>query len=335
MASFRQKGLGWEASVDMVVGGVRIRKAQVFETKGRAKAWAAEFESTARAERRGEVVERPLSDLFKEYQKRISPQKDGEVWEVRRLNAFLADDIAKATTLSIKPADIARWRDRRLQTVSPATVLREWTLMSNVFTVARKEWGWMGANPMSDVERPAAPLPRDRRPTPEEIETLCHVLGYSKTDSPETESARVAAAFLFACETGMRAGEICALEWHDVDVEKRTAKVRAESRGARKSPARVVPLTLEAVRLVNQMPALADTVFALKGASLDALFRRARAKGAIEGLHFHDSRAEALTRLSQKVDVLTLAKISGHRDLKILLNTYYRPKMEEVAARLG
>lgn len=27
---------------------------------------------------------------------------------------------------------------------------------------------------------------------------------------------------------------------------------------------------------------------------------------------------------------MTLAKISGHRDIKILLNTYYAPNIEEV-----
>jgi integrase len=45
-------------------------------------------------------------------------------------------------------------------------------------------------------------------------------------------------------------------------------------------------------------------------------------------------RAEALTRLARKVDVLTLAKISGHKDLRILQNAYYREAAAEIAARL-
>ena len=51
-------------------------------------------------------------------------------------------------------------------------------------------------------------------------------------------------------------------------------------------------------------------------------------------LHFHDTRAEALTRLSRKVDVLTLARISGHKDLRILSNVYYRESAAEIAERL-
>ena len=54
----------------------------------------------------------------------------------------------------------------------------------------------------------------------------------------------------------------------------------------------------------------------------------------IKGLTFHDSRAYALTALARKVDVLTLAKISGHRDLRILSNTYYRESAEDIAQRL-
>jgi hypothetical protein len=38
-----------------------------------------------------------------------------------------------------------------------------------------------------------------------------------------------------------------------------------------------------------------------------------------------------LTRLSRKVPVEALAKISGHRDLRILLNTYYRVTADELA----
>lgn len=41
-----------------------------------------------------------------------------------------------------------------------------------------------------------------------------------------------------------------------------------------------------------------------------------------------------LTRLSRKVDVMTLAKISGHTDLRILQEVYYREAAEDIAARL-
>lgn len=54
----------------------------------------------------------------------------------------------------------------------------------------------------------------------------------------------------------------------------------------------------------------------------------------IENLRFHDSRAAALTRLSRRMDVLKLARISGHKDLNQLLAAYYRDTAADVAAAI-
>jgi integrase len=73
----------------------------------------------------------------------------------------------------------------------------------------------------------------------------------------------------------------------------------------------------------------------LSSASLDTLFRRVRDSVLLGDLHFHDARATSLTMLSRRVDVLTLARISGHRDLSLLLRVYYRETAQEIAARLA
>ena len=66
----------------------------------------------------------------------------------------------------------------------------------------------------------------------------------------------------------------------------------------------------------------------------DALFRRAKQAAGIADLHWHDLRHEAATRLARKLDVLDLARMTGHRDSKSLL-TYYNPTAAEIAKRLG
>jgi integrase len=96
---------------------------------------------------------------------------------------------------------------------------------------------------------------------------------------------------------------------------------------------REIPLTKHAVRLLKPYMGRGN-VFTVGSKSLDAMFRKARKALLIEDLHFHDSRAEALTRLARRVDVMTLARISGHKDLKLLLSTYYRESAEDIAARL-
>lgn len=51
------------------------------------------------------------------------------------------------------------------------------------------------------------------------------------------------------------------------------------------------------------------------------------------GLRFHDLRHEAITRLAQRLDVLDLARMIGHRDLRSL-QVYYNPTPAEIAGRL-
>ena len=66
-------------------------------------------------------------------------------------------------------------------------------------------------------------------------------------------------------------------------------------------------------------------------AAVAASLERAGIAAERIGLHFHDSRACALTRLSAKLSPLQLAKVSGHKDLKMILNVYYRETAEDIA----
>lgn len=61
--------------------------------------------------------------------------------------------------------------------------------------------------------------------------------------------------------------------------------------------------------------------------------RRACKACGIEGLHFHDSRATAITRLARVLSPVELARMIGHRDLGSLL-VYYRESASSIAERL-
>ena len=75
-------------------------------------------------------------------------------------------------------------------------------------------------------------------------------------------------------------------------------------------------------------------MFGLSDQLRDALFRKSRDRCELPNLHFHDARAEAIWRLSKKLDVMELARVIGHRDLKSLL-LYYQTSADELAAKLG
>jgi integrase len=72
----------------------------------------------------------------------------------------------------------------------------------------------------------------------------------------------------------------------------------------------------------------------LNTTQLDALFRKAKQKALIEDLHFHDTRHTAITRLAKKLDVLPLARIVGHKDLRQLM-VYYNESAETLAQQLA
>ncbi|OIQ76662.1 phage integrase family protein [mine drainage metagenome] len=55
---------------------------------------------------------------------------------------------------------------------------------------------------------------------------------------------------------------------------------------------------------------------------------------AFVNLRFHDLRHEATSRLAEKLSVHELAKVTGHRDLRMLMR-YFHPRAEDLAKKLG
>lgn len=58
-----------------------------------------------------------------------------------------------------------------------------------------------------------------------------------------------------------------------------------------------------------------------------------KAKCGLSEIKFHDTRHEAITRLvnNQKLPVEVLAKVTGHKNIKVLVNTYYNPDVDDIA----
>lgn len=345
MATFRKRGATWRAEVNRA----GVRESATFATKAAAQAWAAKVESEIMSGKHEPFADKTFGQLLEKYRDEVSAKKNGEHWERIRIDRLVygrpdnAPPIAPEPFCAIRLADLdsphfAEWRDRRLKQVTPASVRREWNLLSAAINVAINEWRWLPKNPMKSVKRPEGGPARDRRISDDEVERLLFALGYDPATTPETKTARVGAAFLFAIETAMRVGEIAALMWRDVSIESRVATVTAEAKGAGKTAAarRRVALSAEAVRILQQLEPLkggGQPVFGVPSNSIDALFRKCTARAMIEDLHFHDTRHEAITRLAKKLDVLDLARMVGHRDLRQLM-VYYNADAADIAKRL-
>lgn len=328
MASIKpRRGGGYRAQV--YVKGER--SSQTFRTMREAQGWAAAEEAKLGAPT-GE--RHTVREMVEEYIDKVMSKKAGGEFEERQAKAFLRDfpAIADKKLSEVDTPDLAAWRDKRLKTVKGSTVLRNVNWLRHAFKVAREEWKWTDRNPFKGLRMPDDSASRDRRVSPKEVYRLCRALDYRAGQPPVTKQQEVALAFLIGLRSAMRAGEILSLGKTTLDLGRRIARVKHKTQHITGRP-REVPLTPAAIRLLRSV-ADREKCFTISSAVLDTLFRKARDRLLIKDLHFHDSRGEALTRLSRKVDVLTLARISGHKDLKILLATYYRETAAEIAARL-
>lgn len=342
MASISKEKGGWRVQI-AVLG---VRESRTFSTKAEATTWAAQRETEIRVDKAAGVQRgRTVDDAFRRYEKEVSVHKRGHEKERIRLNAvgrMVIDGVPLKDwkLLDVTPEVLGKWRDNRLRgtaeneftdKVLGSSVNRDLTLLSHVFGSAAREWKWIAKSPTTEVRRPADPPPRDRLYTQDEIDRLCSALGIDaeQTAKVESISQRVGVAFLFAIETAMRAGEICGLMPEHVN--GRVATLPMTKNGTKRS----VPLSKRAAALLKLLPAPEDggTVFGVTSRSLDALFRKAKTRAGIEDATFHDARHLAITRLAKKLNVLDLARMVGHRDLK-QLQVYYNESAEDMAARL-
>jgi integrase len=305
-------------------------QCRTFDTRREAEAWAGVRLAELRDASSRPAGERyTLSDALGKYLAEITPAKRGTRNEQIRLAKMMqsmpALPVGKLIG-EVTTADLAVWRDARMQAVSSGTVLREIGLLSAVLETARRDWQWIASNPIASMRKPRQPDHRDIVISPRQIRAMLRALAWRSGPCKSTRQA-AGRAFVLALRTGMRAGEICKLEWSRVHADYCELPVT-------KTKPRNVPLTPRSRALIESMRGWDDRlVFGVSAQTLDATFRRARDAAGLAGFTFHDSRHTAATRLARKLDVLDLCKMFGWASTTQAL-TYYNPTASEIAGRL-
>ena len=164
----------------------------------------------------------------------------------------------------------------------------------------------------------------------EDIEKLTICSGWDGTSVPATLVQLTMAAFLFACRTGMRSGEILNLDeaWIDGNV------IHLPKEVTKTNTKRDVALSKEALRILDLVRERGCHPFIfgdLSAATKDVLWRRIRDRAGLgpvvdsrgivirEGLNFHDSRATFATWAASpdpatgapRLEVMALARQTG------------------------
>lgn len=307
------------------------RPSKLCDTKVEAQRWghAKEIELDALAESKGKT----FGAAWRYYVKTVSPSKvDAVEWETRRFQSMEPIFGASTPLTKITSAKIGEWRDKRLETVKGSTVLREANLLRNLFSLAVDEWKWIPQNPCTGVRWPEEGEDKELIWGWRQIRL---VLRYCEEGGPKQQE--VGRAFHIALRTAMRLNEVIAAR-----LSGSIALLPREKTSKKQVVKPVkVPLTRHGVRLLSKCPPFevspneASTLFSDITEVLG--IRKKSRKGARRepGLTFHDSRATACTHLARKVDVLTLSKITRHRDINLLRRKYYRETPEQISARLA
>ena len=287
------------------------RPSKLCDTKLEAQRWghAKEIELDALKGSKGKTFAAAVTY----YLKTVSPKKakGSAEWECRRFDAMREYFGDNAPLAKFDTARIGQWRDKRLETVSGSTVQREANLLRNLFTKARDEWKWISADPFKGVELPKHNPARTQLWGWKLIKRVLRAPRAGKT-------AEVQRAFRIALHTGMRLQEVLT-----ATVVGKVATVKAKGE---RMPVKV-PLARKGAKLLGEP-------FTVQPNEASTLFSNLCRELMIEDLTFHDSRATALTLLARRVDVMTLARISRHRDIALLHRVYYRETTEDIAARL-
>jgi integrase len=298
-----------------------------FTLKSDAQTWATEQEhSTEIGILKGQAKRQPvtLHDLLCRYEIEVLPLKRAPDPERYMLRVMKAHPMALKLLRHLSADDFAKFRDDRLKSVKASTLRRQLNVLRHALKTARNEWGWsVPYDDLTLLNLPSVGNFHVERVTDNGLAKLL-----SETD--RQRNRYVSLAIRLAISTGMRRGELLALRWSDVDLDRQRLLIRTSKNGR----PRVVPLSPDATQLFNAERSAEEYVIPITANCLKLGFSRARQMVG-GGFRFHDLRHEAISRFFELgLTIPEVQMISGHRTLS-QLSRYSHADVSRVAAKLA
>lgn len=265
-----------------------------------------------------------MADLVKRYRDEVVIAKRGREIETIILNAFLKEPICRKKLSALSSEDFTAYRDKRLEVISGKSLSRQLSPLSNMFNVAKQEWGIpIKSNPLAKLRIGTKESKRERRLRANELAKLVHA-------ARKTRNPLILPIVLFALETAMRRGEILSMRWHHIDLDRRSVVIPETKNGY----PRTIPLTSKAMVTLQGIKRDSERVFPIQPNALRLSWTRLTHRASIKDLHFHDLRHEAISRFFEMgLTVPEVASISGHRDIRMLMR-YAHADAERLAKKL-
>jgi integrase len=314
--------------LDFYYRGRRIRE-KVGSSKGAAV--------RARSVREGEILQgrfrivpnrrgAPTFELLADkHTDLVSVHKRGHYVE-RYIITTLRSHFGKFRISDLSVEDAEKYKTNRSRSVRPATVNRELTLAKHMMAKAA-EWKLIPENPFRGVRNLGVPK-RDQRilSHDEEIKLLagCGLV----------RSRLLLPLVVLALNTGMRRGELLALQWSGVDLDHCTIRIINAKSSAGD---RVIPMNATVHLLLSDLAKNAASALVFpsnrkpgeKLLDLKKGFKKAVQLARIPPIRFHDLRHNFATRLVREgVDIVSVQHLLGHS--KITMTARYAHSLADV-----
>jgi integrase len=320
MATYQKRGERWRAIVRK--SGHRAL-SKTFSTKTLARRWATEqerdIESAAFVDPKklqsitvGYLVDRFIDEF---------EPKDSKLYSLR----ILKKGLGHLHLVELTPSDVVAYCKRRTSRdkVAPPTLTQDLGYLREVLTTTRTYWQIpYNGDPVGDARPVLNKLhligrsrERSRRPTQGELQRLRdHWNAKPLMQIPMVDIME------FAVASAWRLGEICRVQWADLDTDARTIVIRD-----RKDPRikfdndQTVPVFDPMMAIIKRQPRTDAAVFPYKTLSISTAFTKACQRLGIEDLRFHDLRHEGTSQLFERgYQIQEVALCTGHKDWKML-----------------
>ena len=245
-------------------------------------------------------------------------------------------EFGKRSALGVGQAQVAELHYKLRKT--PYMANRVVDVLSRIFNLA-EDWGAVpeGSNPCR-FQVKYKQRSRERFLTEEEFRRLGRVL--SEAETCRGVSVHAVAAIRLLMLTGCRRNEILTLRWEDMDPAANELHLRDSKTGAR-----TVSLSPEAVKMLAEVPRVADNPFVILGRikgthlrNINDPWKIIRERAGLEDVRLHDLRHSFASRaLALGESLPMIGKLLGHSRIETTARYAHlaRDAVHESAARIA
>ena len=255
-----------------------------------------------------QYIPKTLQEILIKYKETVIPHKRSASSETFLINAFMQNKWAALPLNMLSAAQIAEYRDKRLLSVKPSTISREFGIVKHALHVAKLEWDWdVPIDLFAGISLPQIHQRAVRRINDHDLKTLLE-------EASKHSNMYLKPIILIALNTAMRRGEVLSLKWSDIDLKRSLINIDNTKTGY----ARSIKINNDVRIILENLEMIDEKVFPISMNSLRLCYQRLCNKLNIK-IRFHDFRHEAISRLfEQNLSIPHIASISGHRTVSQL-----------------